>query len=115
MEVSRATVVAEPGPLAEDIAERRAREGAKRREPIEEPPVGRKHPCDLRLLQHYLADEDAVGIARVPPRKVAAGAAVPGEDPPAKRRLIGRWGVQFGPGTARQAEWCGAAAVYGCP
>ena len=104
MEVSRATVVAEPGPLAEDIAERRPREGAKRREPIEEPPVGRKHPCDLRLLQHYLADEDAVGIARVPPRKVAAGAAVPGEDPPAKRRLRGRCVVQFRHRTVRPVE-----------
>src|SRR5438309_24851 len=66
MKVSRATVVAEPGPLAEDIAERRAREGAKRGEPIEEPPVGRKNPSDLRLPHHYLAEEDAVESARVP-------------------------------------------------
>src|SRR5438067_13910956 len=110
MEVSRATVVAESGPLAEDIAERRAREGAKRREPIEEPPVGRKHPCDLRLLQHYLADEDAVGIARVPPRKLAAGAAVPGEDPPAKRRRTRRWVVHSRHRPVRPAERWRASA-----
>ncbi len=36
---------------------------------------------DLRLLQHHLGDEDAVGIARPAPRQVARRAAIPCAQP----------------------------------
>ncbi len=39
-----------------------------------------EHARDLRLLGHDLRDEDRVGIARAPPRQVAAVGVVPGED-----------------------------------
>jgi hypothetical protein len=72
VQISRSAVVAEARPLAKDFAERSAGQRLQRREPLEKPPVRRENPGDLRLLQHHLAHENAVGIAGVPPGKVAA-------------------------------------------
>jgi len=95
VQVPRAAVVAKAGPLAENLAELSSGERSERREPPEKPPVRGQNAGDLRLLQHHLADENAVRIARVAPGKVAAGPPVPGEDAPTKRRRKGRADVQF--------------------
>ena len=65
VEVERAPVVAEPLPGADHVAGRRC--GERRRigpalEPLE---PARDHALDLRLLQHHLADEDRVRVARL--------------------------------------------------
>ena len=44
----------------------------------------------LRLLQHDLADPDAVGVARLPPGQVAGMFGIPGKQPPAEQLLLGR-------------------------
>ena len=95
VQISRPAVVAEPRPFAECLAKRSAGEGPKGRESLQKTPVRRENAGDLRLLEHYLADEDAVRIAGVSPRKVAPGPPVPGEDAPAKRRVRCQPGVQF--------------------
>ena len=95
MQVPRAAVVAKARPLAENLAEWSAGERSQRREPPEKPPVRGQNAGDLRLLQHHLADENAVRIARAAPGKVAAGPPVPGEDAPTKRRRNGQADVQF--------------------
>ncbi len=70
-----AAVVAEPAPRAHDVAGIRRRERLERRKPRDERVVERDHALDLRLLQHELAHDDAVRIARRAPRQVRA--AVP--------------------------------------
>ena len=95
VQISRPTVVAEARPFAEHLAERSAGQGPKGRESLQKTPVREEDTGDLRLLEHHLADEDAVRIAGVSPRKVAPRPPVPREDAPAKRRVGCRPGVQF--------------------
>jgi len=79
VEVSGAAVVSEAGPGAQHVGERRARERGQRREASQEGAVCRKHPRDLRLLEHDLGNEDRVRVARPAPGKRASAAAVPRE------------------------------------
>src|SRR5439155_15402505 len=84
VEITRAPVVAEAGPLAEHVAERRAAERAKGGEPAQESGVRPKHADDLGLLEHDLGHEDRVRIAGAAPRQVAGRAAVPRQQPASK-------------------------------
>src|SRR4029079_7300191 len=51
----------------------------------------RQDPFDLRLLEHHLGDEDAIGVARFAPWQRAAVTAIPREqsaaEPPSQRRI----------------------------
>ena len=64
----RAPVVAQPAPQRQHVAHRRAA-SAPRREPLQPALVVRHHPQRLRLLEHHLADEQRVRVARRPPRQ----------------------------------------------
>lgn len=79
VEVAGAGVVAQAGPEAEDIVERRGGEGFRRRETLEEALVEGDHAVHLGLLEHDLADEDVVGLSGAAPGEVALGAAEPAE------------------------------------
>ena len=71
VQAERAPVVAEPLPLADHVRRRTRRERLGRRPALEPGEPARDHALDLRLLQHHLADEDRVRIARLPPRQIA--------------------------------------------
>ena len=73
-------VVPEARPLVEHVSERRRSEVGGGREPLQEPLVAGRHPVDLGLLEHHLADEDPVRIAGVAPGKVAMTGSVPVEE-----------------------------------
>ena len=79
MEVQPTPVVAEPLPCADHLRGRGGRERLRRRPALEPLQVPRYDPFDLRLLKHYLRDEDGVRIARPAPRQVAAVLAEPGQ------------------------------------
>src|SRR5207249_10126810 len=49
-------------------------------EPHEKPRVVRRHPAHRRLLQPHFRGEHALWIARPPPREIARGAGVRGEE-----------------------------------
>jgi hypothetical protein len=71
VQVAGAAVVAEPGPVGEDVVERRVGQALHRREAAHPAlPVGDDggHP---RLLQHDLGDPDRVRVAAPSPRQVA--------------------------------------------
>src|SRR2546430_2376074 len=95
VQVSRAPVVPEAGPLPKNVAERCARQRAQGRKARQKPSVRHENARHLRLLEHHLAHQYAVWVARLPPWKVAARAPVPGEDAPAQRRRKGQRVVQF--------------------
>ena len=76
----RALVVAQADPLGEDLRRRRGGERLRGRPARHPALVALEHARDLRLLRHELRDEDRVGIARAPPRQVAAVGVVPGQD-----------------------------------
>ena len=80
VEIARARVVPEPAPEREHVVERRGRQRAQRGKAAEEAPVVGDHHLDARLLQHHLADPDAVRVARLlPPGKVAPRSGKPRE------------------------------------
>ena len=83
VQVARAAVVAEPGPGGEHVVERRRGERLDGRPAGEEAQVEGDDGFDRRLLQHDLAEPDAVGIGalarRHAPGQVAALLVVPGE------------------------------------
>jgi hypothetical protein len=83
LEVARARVVAEARPQPEHRVGLRPGEARDVREAREEALVVGDHRLDARLLQHRFGDPDGVGIARTPPREVAAVGPVPVEQPPA--------------------------------
>ena len=75
----RTTVVAETGPLPQDVLLRRLRQGRHRGEAPEEAHPALGDDLHAGLLEHHLADPDAVGIARPPPWQVPRRLAIPGE------------------------------------
>src|SRR5690606_6811192 len=77
VEIARPRVVAEAPPLREHVPLLRRGEPLQRREALQEALPVLEHATHLRLLQHQLADEDRVGIARLAPREVGGVAAVP--------------------------------------
>ena len=80
VEVERAPVVPEPLPLADHVGGGRRRERLDRGPALEPGAIARNDALDLRLLEHHLADEDRVRVARPPPRQVAAVLREPGEE-----------------------------------
>ena len=68
----RAAIVTEPAPELQHAIEWRSREGARARKFRNKPLVIGNDGRDLSLLQHDLGDPDAVGVARVLPRQIAA-------------------------------------------
>ena len=83
MEVAGARVVAEPLPEMQDFVERGRRERRNVGPACHESVKIGAHGRDRRLLQHDLAEPNAVGIGthahRRSPRQIAAMAVVPGE------------------------------------
>ena len=77
MERERAIVVAEALPLEDHLGGRRRSGCLDGRPPFEPARVARHDPLDLRLLQHDLADEDRVRVARASPGKLAGVLPVP--------------------------------------
>ena len=76
----RARVVAEAAPQPHRVARFGCRERGEIRKRRDERFVERDHAVDLRLLQHELAHQHAVRVARLPPRQMrAAVRAVPVE------------------------------------
>src|SRR5712691_2097365 len=93
VEVLRAAIVSQRVPGARHVGESRVRELLERRVASEELAILGDDPVDLRLLEHDLGDEDAIGIAGPAPREVAAVSRVPGEQAPMEaspRAEIGR-------------------------
>ena len=72
METAGARVVAETFPLADYFGARSGSERLHRGPALQPGEIAGDYTVDLRLLEHHLGDEDRVGIARLPPRKVAA-------------------------------------------
>jgi len=80
MQVARAGVIAQPGPMLDDRLDRRRGQRRHGRKTVEKTQVIRNHRGHLRLLQHDLGKPDAVRVTRVLPGQVmAAGALLPGD------------------------------------
>ena len=79
MQVAGAAVVAEPLPQLQHVLLVGGGEVGERREGGEEPLEVRDDGGDRGLLEHDLADPDAVRVAVGPPGQVAAVAVEPGE------------------------------------
>ena len=77
MQVARAAVIAQPFPQAQHLLFTRLGQGAKGRKRREKAVEIGYDGRDLRLLKHDLADPDGIGIASVPPGKVALMAGKP--------------------------------------
>ena len=71
MQVARAAVVAEPGPVSQHRVQPRARQMPHGRESREKATVVGNHGGDARLLQHDFGDPDGVRIARAAPFEIA--------------------------------------------
>src|SRR6266542_2115664 len=92
VQASRAPIIAEGAPRLRHVAGAGPGEVLQGRIAREELLIFRDDAIHLRLLEHDLRDEDAVGFARPAPGKVAAVACVPGEEASlehARRRLVG--------------------------
>ena len=68
MEGNGAAVVAEPLPRGDHVGARGGGEVGRSRPALQPRRPALDHAVDLRLLQHHLANEDGVRIARVAPR-----------------------------------------------
>src|SRR5438105_1588109 len=90
VEIGGACVVPQPVPLLSHSPGLRVRERLEVRKPLDKPRIVCRHPPHLCLLQHELGDEDAIGIARATPRKVARGPGPPGEQLATKPRPLFR-------------------------
>lgn len=91
MEIARAAVIAEPGPVFQNFGFARAGQLTDGGEAREEAFIIGQHSGDARLLEHDFGEPDAVGIAPSAPGKVAAIDAIPGEKFAAEGcELVGR-------------------------
>lgn len=77
MEISRASVIAEPLPCSKHFVFGSPRQGAKIRKCAEPLVIIRDHGGDLRLLEHELGHENCVPIPGAAPRQIAATSAIP--------------------------------------
>ena len=80
LQVERPSVVAEAGPLAEDLRRRRGGERVDGRKAGHEGSPGRLAAARLRLLEDDLRDEDRVGVPETTELEGAGLAVVPGQD-----------------------------------
>ena len=88
VKISRASVVAETLPGAQNFAFRCSRETTEMRKAPKPLSIVRQNRRDLRLLEHEFGNEDAVRIARATPWKVAPIVAIPTQKPTAELRSI---------------------------
>ncbi len=79
MQHARPPVIAQAAPGRQHGVLGGCRERLHIRKTPEENPVVVKHGSHACLLQHDFAEPDAVGFARLPPRKVASMLVVPAE------------------------------------
>src|SRR5262245_49299728 len=101
VQVPRAAVVAQSRPELEDILLVRGGQFGDRGEGGDEPLEVGDDGRDGRLLEHHLADPDAVRVTVAPPRQVAAMAGEPGQETPPKARCI----VLTGRGGRHELLW----------
>jgi hypothetical protein len=90
MKIPGAVVIAEALPGVENIVLRSAGDRSEIREAAKPFIIIRDYGGDLGLLKHELGDENRVGIAGFAPRQIAAVAAKPAEEGPAKRTNVPR-------------------------
>lgn len=90
VEPAGAAVVSEPAPQREDLFERGVGEVVETRKSSQKPAVERHHGGNAGLLQHHLADPDAVARPIAAPRQVASVGREPGREEPGEDRWIGR-------------------------
>ncbi len=79
VQIARAAVIAEAGPMAQNRVGARAGKIADCGEALEESPVVGNHRGNARLLQHDLGDPHAVRVARRAPVQIALGFGEPAE------------------------------------
>ena len=80
MQVARAAVVAEPGPVREHLVFGRVRQCSHIREAINKSHVIRQHRCHLCLLKHDFGQPDAIRVTGVLPGQIVATVdALPGD------------------------------------
>ena len=89
VEPAGAAVVSEPAPQREDLFERGVGEVLETGKPSQEPAVERHHGGNAGLLQHHLADPDAVARPIAAPRQVASVGREPGREEPGEDRWMG--------------------------
>src|SRR2546430_1621447 len=77
MEIRSAGVVSQPIPGFPYGSRARAGQRTEIRKLLDEPRIVLRHATHLRLLQHELGHEHAIGIARAAPGQVARGAGPP--------------------------------------
>jgi hypothetical protein len=80
LKVYSAPIVAKPGPLADDLSRRGGSQVCQRRKCCEKGMVFWYYPVYLGLLQHYLRNEDMVGVARGSPGQAAHVGGKPGQE-----------------------------------
>ena len=88
VQVHGAPVVAEALPLDDHLGGRRGARARRRSASARATAPARDHALDLGLLQHHLADEDRVGIRRLPPgqRRDRSPETMPGAARPPRER-----------------------------
>src|SRR5260370_109933 len=101
----RADVVAERVPELAHLVDIGGGERAQRRVGPQELAIFRDHPLHLRLLEHDLGNEHAVGHALAAPRQVAAVARVPGEQATLEAAHGGLRRGHAGQSRTRRAPW----------
>src|SRR5207253_1535219 len=80
MKVTRAAIIAKPLPESEDVLFVSCGKIGNCRKGLEKAVEVGNHRCYLGLLQHDLADPDAIGIAIAAPGKIAARMFKPTEE-----------------------------------
>src|SRR5256885_15496550 len=119
VEIGGAGVIAQPVPLLSHSPGLRFRERLEVREPIDEPRIVLRHATHLRLLQHELGHEHAIGVARAAPGQVARGAGPPGEQlatephPLSPSPQCGEGGRRAGIASPLSTTWRGGQGVRG--
>jgi hypothetical protein len=86
--ISRTSVITEALPGVQDLIFRNAGQRGEIGNAAQSLVVIRDHTGDLSLLEHALGDEDGVGVARVPPGKVAAVFTIPAPKTAMKRANV---------------------------
>ena len=80
VQIARAGVIPQSLPRLEHVVLRRIGEVANRGKPVEKPMVIGNDRIYLRLLEHELGEQNAIGVIRVPPRQVAFVLAIPRQE-----------------------------------
>ena len=91
LEVDCTPVIPQAGPDLDHVGRWRFGKRVDGRESFQPAVEVGDHPVDLRLLEHYLGNEDGIGIARVPPGQVAPVVLPPAEQVvPERENLVER-------------------------